>query len=327
MFFVDSNVQKISRNVAVQMAAARNDLAGSIYCPRSQSQAGCIKHQGRKGKQFANFLQHRYVKELQTRGHPASRLRADNKIMLESRVEVVNSVYEYNCKLGESCELKEGEGESDLSMLIPVCNSSEKPSVCTRSSDIALKNEGQMYVIGTAQTDFQPAFKQVLSGHAAAVSPGFHLSESSEATSIDFSLTLSKIKQLLIEPTPSLPLNFVLPSALRNTPTPATTQPDMHMAALQIFQPLLGLKPQLVSMRKFSNCVLISCKGTRGRVAVLWHFSGEVYVGDWLEEEDGFQVGCKQGLGLAYFPESNLSPRQSAFTSDSSTKTSAVVSG
>jgi hypothetical protein len=187
-------------------------------------------------------------------------------------------------------------------MLIPVCNSSEKPSICTRSSDIALKNEGQMYVIGTAQTDFQPDFKQVLNGHAAHISSGFYLSKNSEATTIDFALTVSKIKQLLIEPAPTLALSFVLPPALKNTPTAATTQPDMHMAALQIFQPLLGLKPQLVSMRKFSNCVLISCKGTKGRVAVLWHFSGEVYIGDWLEEEDGFQVGCKQGLGLSYYP-------------------------
>jgi len=71
----------ISRNIGVQIDQSKVKLIGSIYSPRSQSlaEAGTIKHQNIKFegkdlshinntiKNFKNFLQNEYVKDLKSR--------------------------------------------------------------------------------------------------------------------------------------------------------------------------------------------------------------------------------------------------------------------
>ena len=95
--------------------------------------------------------------------------------------------------------------------------------------------------------------------------PCFYLDRSSD-TVVEIGFEgLSRLKQLLIEEESGLRVNFGLPSVLTRPPSPSITQPEIHDAAHKIFGFFFKIKPQLVSMRWFKNCVMISTsqKGKR----------------------------------------------------------------
>lgn len=52
-----------------------------------------------------------------------------------------------------------------------------------------------------------------------------------------------------------------------------------------------------ISLKKYSNCVVVIA----GATAIVWHFSGKVYLGGWKHQM--LDEGAKHGLGLEWSPQ------------------------
>ena len=55
----------------------------------------------------------------------------------------------------------------------------------------------------------------------------------------------------------------------------------------------LDLTPQIVSIKKFSNCVIMRDK----KLCILWNFNGKVYFGGWKGDMVSSE-GVKDGVGV-----------------------------
>jgi len=62
------------------------------------------------------------------------------------------------------------------------------------------------------------------------------------------------------------------------------------MLAQKVFSTISpSFKPQLLSLKKYSNCILITTKAPKetnhvekaNKIAILWYFSGKFYIGGW----------------------------------------------
>ena len=70
----------------------------------------------------------------------------------------------------------------------------------------------------------------------------------------------------------------------------------------------VDLVPQIVSIKKYVNCVMMCDK----KLCVLWSFNGKIYFGGW-DRNRGIQgsnsrmltEGNKQGMGMEWIPSSN----------------------
>ena len=53
------------------------------------------------------------------------------------------------------------------------------------------------------------------------------------------------------------------------------------------------MSPQIVSIRKYSNCIVMRDKN----LCILWNYNGKVYFGGW-DKNNMLTSGNKHGIGL-----------------------------
>ena len=106
---------------------------------------------------------------------------------------------------------------------------------------------------------------------------------SEETLIIDLRTSISKIKQNLIESIDSLHVSFRVPEIMFNPPTPATSYEDLHLKMKDIYE-YIGITPQIVSIKKYVNCVMM-CEKMR-KLCVLWYFNGKIYFGEYLVKDE-----------------------------------------
>jgi hypothetical protein len=87
-------------------------------------------------------------------------------------------------------------------------------------------------------------------------------------------------------------VSFELPQQFFQPPNSSTPSSELHHLMVSLFAQV-GLNPQIVSIRKYMNCVVMKDKN----LCIFWHFNGRIYFGGW-SNKNSISDGNKNGIGM-----------------------------